>query len=852
MASSLFIVAAPVVAPAPDLSLWVFDLVSAVIGAGIAILVFGLLRLLRQPFMAARNALVERAAQARSQLSASGEDRYSKAVERWADYATVAPELASLSSLFVEPELLTPVRPPESLAEVELGSQMYRELRLDMIAEGHPQLTIVGPPGCGRTALLAHLALAASRAESDAEGPGGDGTAGSGRVPLYVPLPVLDWEWIAENASAEQRGAEEAGGAAKDSWEVEALLAASLDAVGAKRVLAAVLRECLKEGRALVLADDWSELSARQQQLATGWLSRLAQLVPDNVWIVVTGTRGYAPLADEGFVPVRIAPWDAGRAGRLAARWAEAVQDDDLEGDLAQPSRLAAELQRAAQLGVLPFDLMLRAMVITRLGGAPSGRAALYDRAFELRLPEETPPWLRAACRDALSRIAQRMLDEGGSLVSWEEIELAVEDSLAHLEEWPSGALTEARTALIGPQAILRRVGPDLYCFAHPLWRLYLAARRLVDLGHDSLADRLEESRWDGVLSFCAGLADVASLIAGWLGSPDDLFQIRVRSVGEWIREAPADAAWTGGAMALLARSFLASRCPVSLRISLAEALAATETTGVGYLFRKAAEHADPEVRLAAVHGMTRMADVSDLPALTAALRDSHLAVREAAVLGLGRVGVGAARQLLEDLLIEQDDDSLRPAAAEALAKRGESDFLRKVAHSGDVAARRAAIFALARQGDRDAIHAMEEDSEWAVRSAVAAALEDLDWLETKGVEPPPDISQLPWLISWAATRGEGVGAGQAALASAKRAFAEGDITVRLAAAQVLARAGRPDSIETLQAALSDASPAVANAAFHALVEIADRHDVRVQRAAPKAEPPAGSQASQPLAAAQS
>ena len=436
-------------------------------------------------------------------------------------------------------------------------------------------------------------------------------------------------------------------------------------------------------------------------------------------------------------------------------------------------------------------------------------------------------------------------------MVSWDEIELAVEEALAHLEDWPAGALTEARTALIGPHALLRRVGSDLYCFAHPLWRMYLAARRLVDMGRDSLSERLEESRWNGVLSFCAGLADVAPLVANWLGSPDDLFQTRLRSVGSWIREAPANAAWTGGAMALLAQSFLASRCPLSLRISLAEALAATETTGVGYLFRKAAEHADPEVRLAAVHGMTRMADVSDLPALTAALSDSSLAVREAAVLGLGRVSVGPARQLLEDLLIEHDDDSLRPAAAEALAKSGEIEFLRRVARSADVAARRAAIFALAREGDRGAIHAMEEDDEWAVRSAVAAALEDLDCLETEGVEPPPDVSRLPWLISWAAMRGEGVGAGRAALASAERAFAEGDIPVRLAAARVLARAGRPDSIEVLQAALSDASPAVANTAFHALQQIADRHDLRVERTGRRAEPSGGGgEPSKPLAAA--
>jgi HEAT repeat protein len=832
-------VGALILLPAPSLRAWGFDLISALIGAGAALLLFGLARALRQPAAAARDALLQRFTQARQHLSASGEDRYAARLEEWADSATVAPELAPLRSVFVQPQLLTPCRPPNSLAEVEPDGKLYRELRLERVAEGYPRLLVLGEAGSGRTTLLAHLAQMSIDAGWQGEGgPAGEPGTGLVRIPLYVPLPMIDWESVSRrypaDVEATQRTEEEGTAAAP---EIERLVSSALDAVDARRVFAVVVRQGLEEGRALVLVDGWSELPPDEQGLAAEWLDGLARHLPGNVWIVAADTRGYAPLAECGFVPIRLGQWDAGRAGRLAARWAEAMRSQRGEEREAQPTNPAPELQRAAQLGSVPLDLALRAMVIATVGVAPARRAGLYDRAFELRLPEETPPWLRAACRDALGRVGQQMQDEGRALISWEELELSLEDSLAHLEEWPAGALTEARTALIGPGRVLRRVGPDLYAFGHPLWRLYLGARRLVDLGYDSLAERLDDEHWEGVLSFCAGLMDVASLVAEWLGRPDDLFQTRLRSVGSWVRDAPTGAAWTGGAMALLARSFLASRCPLSLRVSLAEALAATEAQGVGYLFRKASEHADPEVRLAAVHGMTRMADQSDLPVLIAALNDSHLAVREAAVRGLGRVGAEGARQLLEELLIEQDDDHLRPAAAEALAKGGEAEFLKRVARSGDVAARRAAIFALAREGDREAIRSMEQDDEWAVRAAVTAALEDLDWLETEGVEPPTDISQLPWLISWAASRGEGVGTGRAALAAVRRAFAEGDITVRLAAAQVLACAGGPDSVDVLQAALADASPAVVNAAFHALREVADRYDLYVERGARPGEP---------------
>ncbi|TET54365.1 MAG: hypothetical protein E3J64_02045, partial [Anaerolineales bacterium] len=586
-------------APGPQSRPWGFDPLSAIIGAGIAVLLFGLVRVLRQAIAALWESIAERAKRARGRLSASGEDRYLQRVAQWANFTTVDPDLAPLHAVFVEPELLTPVRLPTALSEVEPDSEPHRGIRIEAIMAGHDRLAILGPAGAGRTSLLAYLALELTRLRmqhGDQDGVEG-GPADESRLPLYALLPAIEWEWLGGSAAGEQ---ETEAGAEPDevaAWEIDVLVSAAIEAVDAKKSLAGPLRQCLEEGQAVVLLDDWSELSPQQQLLATGWLAQLVEILPGNIWLVAASTRGYAPLAEAGFVPVRVLPWDAGGAGRLAERWSDAAEKEGEEG--AATLDPSADLQRAAQLGSLPFDLALRAMVFAMYGEAPPGRAALYDIAFDLRLPQETQPWLRAACRDALGRLAQQLQDEGRSVASWAEIELAIEEALAYLEDWPAGALTEARTALIGPQALLRRVGSDRYSFAHPQWRTYLAARRLVDLGHEALMERLDDSRWSGVMSFCAGLTDVAPLVAAWLAGPDDLFQARLRAVGSWIREAPASAAWIGGAMALLARSFLAPRSPLSLRISLAEALAMSEAPGVGYLFRKPAEHADPEVRLA-------------------------------------------------------------------------------------------------------------------------------------------------------------------------------------------------------------------------------------------------------------
>jgi HEAT repeat protein len=61
------------------------------------------------------------------------------------------------------------------------------------------------------------------------------------------------------------------------------------------------------------------------------------------------------------------------------------------------------------------------------------------------------------------------------------------------------------------------------------------------------------------------------------------------------------------------------------------------------------------------------------------------------------------------------------------------------------------------------------------------------------------------------------------------RALREGELSVRLAVAQVLAQAGRPKDIEPLRTALADADPLVAGEALEALAEISERYDLRIE-----------------------
>ena len=156
--------------------------------------------------------------------------------------------------------------------------------------------------------------------------------------------------------------------------------------------------------------------------------------------------------------------------------------------------------------------------------------------------------------------------------------------------------------------------------------------------------------------------------------------------------------------------------------------------------------------------------------------------------------------------------------------------FLVELAHSQDVFARRVAVIGLAHTGARDLLDEISrEDGQWYVRSAAQAALEEMEEQQAvAGLEPPPGIDQLPWLISWAASQGEGVSVGEAAYGVLRRAFRGGDANVRRAAAEVFSRAGRPCDVEILQVAQSDPDPFVSSAALEALAEISQRHALTI------------------------
>jgi len=869
--------------PAPAAPTWQFDVVSALIGAVIALLLIGLIYRYRDALRRTREGLVAPLHRLSHWLQASAEDVYRERVTTLARSLVAPANVAALEAVFVEPELLISTPPPQSTSEsmpgIDTLSDGPQVLPLRRILGGHPQLAILGTPGSGRTTLLAYIALACARAAEGGTKPKVIRGLDRERLPLYVMLPAMDWgepgHEVGEDIDAEEAeategeqdtGIEEAEAAKADeiaqqdtegleneqaerdstaekqgvikptSAGIDELISAALAAVEGNRAMRKVLRQCLEAGQAIVLVDGWDELWPEKRRHATAWLSEMISIVPGNLWLASAGPRGYAPLTEANFVPLKLATWDTTQVEPFARQWMEVYTPPGTDGKQSPMAlrRLTAVLRDAARGGASSLELALQAFVYLSDGQIPAKRAALFEHSFDLLLGdgEEEELWLQEACRAALEKIALNLQRGERTTASREEIDAAIELALPLDEERPARVATQVFRALTGRQGLLRPVGADRYTFHHPLWQAFLAARQLTISDPASLVERLDDPQWAEVLRFYAGVSDIGPLVAAWLRRPDDVFRMRLRTLSSWIKEAPEDASWRDGAMAGLARSFLQSRYPARIRQELAEALAETRMPGIAYLFKQALQHPDAGVRRAAVMGLTKTAGDSDLPALEAALTDKDPAVQEAAVRGLAYLGTDAATRLLARLLVD-GDETLSLVAAEALARCGAegADLLHQTLELEDMMSRRAGVYGLARIGARPLLEkAAREDDQWIVRSAAVAALDELEEQEkTSGVAPPLEIDQLPWLISWAAARGEGVGLGDAALHMLRRALTEGDAPTRAAAARALAQVGRPDDVEPLRTALATTDRQVIDAVLEALAQISERHALSIE-----------------------
>lgn len=816
--------------------MWRFDPYSALLGAGLTVLLWLLWSLFRESLQRWWEGLRAKSREVLGRATASIEARYRERVTRWAQSVHALAPMGPLEQFFVPPALLPPFPNPNPEQETVPPPV---PLSPALVLQGHRRIVVTGGPGSGRTTLLAYLALHPNS---------GDGLS---RTPLYLYLPVLDWP-LPDSPKADG---------------LRPLIQGALGAVDAPSAAGSVLRQAVRTGTALVLVDGWDELSPELQAQATSWLVSLADAFPDNYWVIATGVRNYAPWTEAGFVPLRLLPW-------------ERLQIRDFLTRLPAPEQFPLEQAVDHLVGFYEktgslLDLALCAAALLE-GERPQYRSDLYRRTLERweasipappplpskeararkpekagtpageeaeRAPEEkaaeTPP---RPLRQALALLALQMYRDGRTALSRQELEQRVRDLLFPAPEqerpgvlvsWALKALQSRRDVGSGTPALVPW-RPERYTFAHPLWQAFLALEAIGDSSPDLLREHVEDSRWEPVVDFYAERGTMEPIVHDWLSRSDDLWRTRLLRAARWVALASSSAPWRNGVMALLGRALLTPGLPEPVRWELLQALVRTGDPGVPIFLRHALQHPQEEIRALAARAMGMMRERADLSGLIKALGDPSENVRTAAVHALGALGSPGALNALVQVLTE-GDDLLRVEAARSLARMGEEGhkILQEAMQHEDFLVRRAAAYGLgeiATLWAREMLEkAIREDPQWIVRSAASAALAEREE-RAKPTPPqaPPVVSEMGWLIAWAAERGEGVGLGEAAYGPLLRALAEGSASIRLAAAQTLGLVGRPEHVEALRKALTDPSPEVAQMALWALRELSLRYGLQI------------------------
>ncbi|MEW5867675.1 MAG: SUMF1/EgtB/PvdO family nonheme iron enzyme [Chloroflexota bacterium] len=413
-------------------------------------------------------------------------------------------------------------------------------LSIPAALQRYRRLVVIGDPGCGKTTLLAYLALSYARALRDEASTVTDrlGLPGeSGCLPVLLPLRDLGRHLLEQHPDPSQDG--------------PALLLDYLRAYYQAQSIPLpqdFFAAPLEAGRAVVLLDGMDEVAAPAlRQRAARLVEKFAVRYPKNRFVVTSREVGYegAARVAQGFGLAKVRPFNAGEVRQFVHDWTRAVEvslagresPDILRLADEQSGRLAAAIEanpRLAELAVNPLLLTVVALVHRYRGQLPERRSELYEEAVEVLLGK----WDEAKGLESEAPLAGRTLDSGDRrsllepIAFWmherqrREIErdelcdllLPVFSGLSGGDEPARPRAGEiARAAAKAVEAFLRLVaersgllverGVGVYGFAHLTFQEYLAARCLAgrdDAIEYSLA-RLGDPWWREALLLQAG-----------------------------------------------------------------------------------------------------------------------------------------------------------------------------------------------------------------------------------------------------------------------------------------------------------------------------------------------------------
>ncbi len=600
------------------------------------------------------------------------------------------------------------------------------------------------------------------------------------------------------------------------------------------------------EGSVLLLVDGLDEFEPASIQKIKVYLESVLATYPKVQLVAAASCENFGGLNRLGLIPHALACWTDEERKTFADQWGNAWMGlqkdyDPTDPQLIKERSLVTYWLESADLASTPFELTIKtwASFAGDINGSELPRLIdLHIRRLAAAAPNSQP---------VLELLALHMLTNQKVIISAKEAETVIRTSgeaTASLEEIAAQenpgkpekenkknpaqvGLLPVLDSLLGT-GILSMHNKTHIRFAHPMLASFLAGKALAKNGGD--AGRItRQPVWTGKLlslGFFNCYADLGPYLEPLLEESSDLpTQSSLFHIARWLRLPAKNPAWRAGVLRSLANMMYKEYATVGLSYRAMTALALSGDPSINGLFRQMQKSDNPALRQIAALGFGLMKDVKTIYELSALIQDPAVNVSRSACLALVRIGTKPAVDTIIGVLLNNTEE-MRRAAAEALAVHaGEGlDIMKEALTMPDLLVRRAAIFGLMRLEDPEVIKLLEKtavsDGQWVVRNLAVQALEQKRAANPLISKPLPAITDLPWLIVYAAHSGIGVVNEKDAMNLVIAAVERGELKERLEALQYLSLRGDQLAAKAVYNVFFGSTDVLRAAAFDAIWHI--------------------------------
>jgi hypothetical protein len=766
-------------------------------------------------------------------IKVNAEGRYRDAVLIYTQERHLAAPFFSLDEILLPPRFLAhppgidPDLPPPyeeiistlipNMPDQPEMASAYNAKTLDIISTlQHVQkIAIYGNPGTGKTTTLAYIAAALSRKLPE---------LGSLQnfLPVYLHCSdLIQTEQETDNPLLLLVGA----------------LTPQIRGINQNR-LAGLLGSFFREGKVVLMVDGLDETYSLELSKCLEVIKSVLSHHPQIRCIVAADANHINGLPELGFSFFNLAIWDTRTQVQFIHKWSNLWTKfiespgrrwDDIKIDPFLINGWMLNLESATT----PLDFTLKvwaAYAGDSLGPRSVNALEAYLRRLTVRIPKSRPTLELLATIFALKmesaftdNDARKWLLEGKR-----ETEIArknVGESSGEEGEIPRWEIDPDVIPSLVEIGLLRQSNGSKVRFAHPILLAYLAGSTLPPNEMLAILAQPGCALKDYTLSFFTYHPELDLIIQKSLsGTKDPLLRERL-SVARWLSNIPNDAPIQRAILTQLSKDIQNEMLPAGLKMRLFSAMVLSGHPTILSLIRQFLLSNSAYLRQLATLGCGYLRDLQFLGELVKKLKDTTN-VSQAACFALVNIATKPALEAVVSALLS-GNEALARAAAEAFAANPKEGFPILVDGSKmeSLPVRRAVIYGLRKVNQPWAVEILQEmqieDSQWVIKDAAAQAVEDISHPDPIIIRTQPPLEDLPWLITFAGERGQGISPGKPALDMLLRVPREGKEEEILAALDQMRIRGVTDFIPFIYPYYYGDNPHIKEAAYCLLVQVA-------------------------------